>query len=74
MADAIRTRSARRQMEAAAIEKANKTADKLKPLYIAANKTGHKLTEIGEKLKQSPKNKRGRPPKSKNIIIIIIVI
>ena len=72
MADAIRTRSARRQMEAAAIGKANKTADKLtdignslKPLYIAANKTGHKLTEIGEKLKQSPKNKRGRPPKSK---------
>ncbi len=59
-------------MEAAAIEKADKTADKLtdienslKPLYIAANKTGHKLTELGEKLKQSPKNKRGRTPKSK---------
>ena len=72
LTDAIRTRAARRQMGAAAIEKANRTADKLtdigktlKPLYIAANKTGNKLTEIGERLKQSPKNNRGRPPKSK---------
>ena len=59
-------------MEAAAIEKATKTANKLtekgsdlKVLHTAANKTGNKLTEIGEKLKQSPKNKRGRPAKSK---------
>ena len=59
-------------MEAAAIEKANKTANKLtginahvKTLHTAANKTGIKLTEIGEKLKKVPKNKRGRPPKSK---------
>jgi hypothetical protein len=46
-------------MEAAAMEKANKTADN--------------LTDIGKslKLKQSLKNKRGRPPKSKYIIIII---
>ena len=37
----------------------------LKTLQTAANKTGIKLKEIGEKLKQKPKNKRGRPPKSK---------
>ena len=72
IADAVKARIARRQMEAAAIEKATKTANKLteigahvKVLHTAANKTGNKLTEIGEKLKQSPKNKRGRPAKSK---------
>ena len=72
IADAVKARAARRQMEAAAIEKATKTAYKLtgidahvKTLHTAANKTGNKLTEIGEKLKQSPKNKPGRPPKSK---------
>jgi hypothetical protein len=42
LTDAIRTRAARRQMEAAAT---------LKPFYIAANKTGQKLTEIGQKQK-----------------------
>ena len=72
IADAVKARIARRQMEAAAIEKATKTANKLteigahvKVLHTAANKTGNKLTEIGEKLKQSPTNKRGRPAKSK---------
>ena len=45
-----------------------KIDNSFKPLYIAANKTGHKLTEIGEKLKQPPKNKRGRKSGSQWII------
>ena len=72
IADAVKARVARRQMEAAAIEKATKTANKLtekgldlKVLHAAANKTGNKLTQIEEKLKQPPKNKLGRPAKSK---------
>ena len=47
IADAVKARAARRQMEAAAIEKATKTANKLtgidahvKTLQTAANKTG----------------------------------
>jgi hypothetical protein len=71
---AMRTRAARRQREAAAIEKANKTANilveegkTLKQSQTAAirkaGETANKLMEIGENLKQAPQKKRTRPAK-----------
>ena len=69
LTDAIRARKARKEIQSLAIERANKTANKLseidkKSLYSQFATVGSNLEAIGEKLEQKPKVKRGRPSKS----------
>lgn len=69
LTDAIRARKARKELLALAIESANKTANKLSEIDKTSKLSqiatlGSKLTEIGDRLQQPPKNKRGRRPKS----------
>ena len=69
LTDAIRARKAKKELLALAIETANKTANKLTGLDRSSQLSqlgtvGSKLSEIGERLQQQPKRKRGRPLKS----------
>jgi hypothetical protein len=69
LTDAIRARKARKELLSLAIESANKTANKFseidKTSYLSQAATvGSNLTEIGEKLEQPRRSKRGRPLKS----------
>lgn len=69
LTDAIRARKAKQELLALAIESANKTANKLSGIDRSSQLSqlgtiGNRLLEIGEKLQQPPKSKRGRPVKS----------
>ena len=64
LTDAIRARSARKELQTLAIEQANKTADKLSEIVENAKELIKKGKTITEK-SQIPKKKRGRKPKAK---------
>jgi len=69
LTDAIRARKAKKELLSLAIESANKTANKLSGLDRSSQLSqlgtiGSNLSEIGARLQQPPKNKRGRPAKS----------
>ena len=69
LTNAIKAKKARQELLSLAIERANKTANKIseidKTSHLSKVATvGSKLTEIGERLQQPPKRKQGRPPKS----------
>ncbi len=69
MTDAIRAKKARQEILSLAIESANKTANKFSEIAKTSKLSqiatvGSKLSQIGERLQQVSKNKRGRPPKS----------
>ena len=61
LTDAIRARSARKELQTLAIEQANKTADKL----VEIGNTAKELINSGKNIKKSHKKKRGRKSKSK---------
>ena len=61
LTDAIRARSARKELQTLAIEQAHKTADKLAEI----GKTAKELINTGKNIKKSHKKKRGRKSKSK---------
>jgi hypothetical protein len=61
IADAIKARRARKEMQTLAIEQANKTADKLEEI----GKTAKELINTGKNIKKSHKKKRGKKSKSK---------
>ncbi len=67
LTDAIRARKARKELLWLAIERANKTANKLAgidktSLYSQLATVGSNLWAIAEKMQQEPKAKRGRKP------------
>ena len=69
LTDAIRARKARKELLSLAIENANKTANQLTKIDRTSQLSeiatiGSRLSKVGERLQQAPKNKRGRPPKS----------
>jgi hypothetical protein len=69
LTDAIKARKAKKELLALAIESANKTANKFseidKTSHLSQVATvGSNLSEIGEKLLQPRRSKRGRPAKS----------
>jgi hypothetical protein len=69
LTDAIRARKARKELLSLQIESANKTANKFseidKTSHLSQVATiGSNLSEIGEKLLQPRRSKRGRPAKS----------
>ena len=61
IADAMKARRARKELQTLAIEQANKTADKLAEI----GKTAKELINSGKNIKKSHKKKRGRKSKSK---------
>ena len=61
IADAIKARRARKELQTLAIEQANKTADKLGEI----GNTAKELINAGKNIKKSHKKKRGKKSKSK---------
>ena len=66
IADAMKARRARKELQTWAIEQANKTADKLAEIGTTAKE----LINSGKNITKTHKKKRGRKSKSKYIIFI----